>query len=186
MKKLIVAFIMSVGLYAGGDLPEVAYVAYDEPQPSPFYVGIGIGFDAEYGRYYDSFNIAYDYDIDEGYSNISILAGAVVAREGALGLAVEARLSNSFDEYGVDTWGIYAKPEFEANRSFTVFGVIGYQNITTYDYTYDATGIGVGGVVMFTDSIGAQVDYIYSFIAEDEYGFIPEYSNITASVLYKF
>lgn len=99
---------------------------------------------------------------------------------------MEGRASWSFNEYGVDTWGIYAKPEIETSKSFTVFGVVGYQNITSYEVTYDATGLGIGGAFLFTDNLGVQVDYIYSFITEDDFGFAPEYANLTASILYKF
>jgi len=34
--------------------------------------------------------------------------------------------------------------------------------------------------------MGVMVDYIYSFIDEDEYGFTPEYANLTGSLVYKF
>ena len=76
--------------------------------------------------------------------------------------------------------------EIEVGKGFTTFAVIGYQNITTYEYTYDALGLGLGGAYLFTDYIGVQVDYIYSYIAEDEFGITPEYANLTASLIYKF
>lgn len=178
IKKYLIGLMLSASLMAGGDLPEiepVSYVGYEEPQASPFYAGAGIGLDNEqewYGEY--------------DYNNISLFAGAVVAREGTLGLALEGRVAWSLDDYGVDSWGIYAKPEIDIDSSFIAFIIIGYQNLITYDYTYDAVGVGIGGVFMFTDSVGVQADYIYSFIEEDEFGYTPEYSNLTASILYKF
>ena len=175
MKKIILAIMLSVGLLAGGDLPDVTYITEEAPQASPFFLGIGVGLDTE---------IEYDYEYD--YSNVSLLAGAIVAREGALGLAIEARLSSTLDDYGVDTFGLYLKPEIETTSEFTVFGIIGYQSLSAYDYTYDAVGIGVGGVMMFTERFGVQADYIYSIIEEDEFGFTPQYANLTASLLYRF
>ncbi len=189
MKNIFVTLLLSVGLLAGGDLPEIEPVEYMEVetiQPSPFYVGAGIGIDEEAGRYYDYYDPYSDYEYKNGYTNLSVLAGAVIAREGSLGLAVEGRASWSFDDYGVDSWGVYVKPEFDSDKGFTVFGILGYQELTQYEYTYDATGIGVGGVFLFNDNVGVMVDYIYSYIAEDEYGFTPSYGNLTGSLIYKF
>ena len=179
MKKILIALMLSAGLHAGGDLPEVEYVYADDPQTSPFYIGAGLASDYERN--------SYDYyDVDTGYTNVSVLAGAAVAREGSLGLAIEGRVSWSLDEYGVDAASIYLKPEIEVGKGFTTFAVIGYQNITTYEYSYDALGLGIGGAYLFTDYVGVQVDYIYSYIAEDEFGITPEYANLTASLIYKF
>jgi hypothetical protein len=175
MKKIILSTLLGSMLCAGGDLPEVTYVDVESPQASPFYAGIGFGVDDEV-----------ESDFNDGYSNVSLFMGAVVAREGTLALAVEARLATTLDDYGVDSWGLYIKPEIDFDGSFQLFGILGYQNLTTYDYTYDATGLGVGGVYMFNDNIGVQLDYIYSFIADDEYGYTPEYANATASLLYRF
>ena len=190
MYKIVLSVLLSAGLLAGGDLPEIEPVEYitvmDEPQTSPFYVGVGYGIDGEAGRYYDYDSSYYDYEYTDSYSNVSVLAGAVVAREGSLGLAVEGRASWSLDEYGVDTWGVFVKPEFDSDKGFAVFGIFGYQELTQYEHTYDAIGLGVGGVYLFTDNVGVIVDYIYSFIDEDEYGFTPEYANLTGSLIYKF
>ena len=176
MKKIVLATMLSGMLLAGGDLPEVEYITVEEaPQSNPFYIGIGVGADTE---------TEYDYQYD--YSNVSLLAGALVAREGALGLAIEARLSSTLDDYGVDTLGLYLKPEFETTSEFTVFGILGYQSLSAYEFTYDAIGVGIGGVMMFTEQFGAQVDYVYSVIEEDVFGFTPEYANLTVSAIYKF
>jgi len=179
MNKIVLSVLLSVGLLAGGDLPEIEPVEYitvmDEPQVSPFYVGAGVGVDNEsewYGDY--------------SYSNVSLLAGAVVAREGNLGLALEGRATWSFDEYGVDSWEVFVKPEVEATSSVTVYGIFGYQKLYAYDFDYDALGVGVGAGYMFSDSIGVIVDYVYSIIEEDEFGYVPEYDNLTVSIVYAF
>ena len=179
MKKVLLSALFSVGLLAGGDLPEIEPVEYItvgvDPEPSPFYIGIGVGSDIEK-----------EWDGNYDYSNLSVLAGAIVAREGSLDLSIEGRAAWSFDEYGVDSYGIYLKPELDTDKSFKVFGLLGYQSLTTYDYDYDAIGIGIGGIIAFGDSLGVQVDYVYSILDEDVFGFTPEYGNLTASVLYKF
>jgi hypothetical protein len=188
LNKIKLRALLCTGFYDGGDYPDiepVTYVNVDTPEANPFYVGAGFGTDTEKDKYYDVIP-SLDHDIDEQYFNASILVGAVVATEGALDLAIEGRASISTDTYGVDAWGIYAKPELNVDDQFTLFGIIGYQQITTYDNQYDATGLGAGGTFLFTDSVGIQLDYIYSFIAEDEFGYVPEYTNVTASLLYKF
>ena len=190
MKQILVALMLSVGLYAGGDIvadiEPIVYEAVEAPVKSPFYVGAGFGIDNEVSRYYDAMNALLDYDIDQSYTNISLLGGAVVASEGSLALAVEGRVAWTLDDYGVDSWGVFGKPEFEVSTGLVLFGLLGYQEITTYDYIYDALGLGAGIGYDFTDSLGVQVDYVYSVIGEDDFGYIPEYSNLTASLLYKF
>ncbi len=190
MKQILVALMLSAGLYAGGsivaDIEPITYVEVETPTASPFYIGAGFGIDNEVSRYYDAMSVLLDYDIDQSYSNISLLGGAVVAAEGNLALAVEGRVAFTLDDYGVDSWSVFGKPEIEVGAGLVLFGLIGYQDITTYDYDYDALGLGAGVGYDFTDNIGVQVDYVYSVISEDDFGYVPEYSNLTASLLYKF
>ncbi len=192
MKKILLTLVMSVGLYAGGSIPDIIPVYEYESEPlqvSPFYVGAGFGFDKEVGNYYiyEYSPTLVEYQYTEYYTNVSLFGGAVAVREGQFALALESRLSWSTDDYGIDAWGVFIKPEFDINDNFTLFGLIGYQQLSIPDdITYDATGLGLGGKYMFTDEFGTQVDYVYSYIGEDEFGFEPEYGNFTVSVLYNF
>ena len=180
MKQILMSVMASVMLYAGGelvaDIEPIEYITVtEEPQASPFYLGAGIGIDNES-----------EWDGDYSYSNLSLLAGAIIAREGNLGLALEGRATWSFDEYGVDSWEIFVKPEVEVDKSFAVYGILGYQKLYAYDFDHNAFGVGAGAAYMLNDSIGVMVDYVYSVIAEDEFGYVPEYDNLTASILYRF
>ena len=67
-----------------------------------------------------------------------------------------------------------------------MYGILGYQKLYAYDFDHNAFGVGAGAAYMLNDSIGVMVDYVYSVIAEDEFGYVPEYDNLTASILYRF
>ncbi len=191
MKKILVALAMSVGLYAGGslvvDIEPTTYIEEEvAPTPSPFYAGVGFGIDNENTRLYNSANGKEYVEFNEGYSNVSLFAGATLITEGTFGLAAEGRAAWTLDDYGVDSWGVFLKPEIEMVQGVTVFGLLGYQAITPVDFEYDALGVGAGLMYVFNDNIGAQVDYVYSVIEEDEFGFIPGYENLTMSLFYRF
>jgi len=180
MNKIVLSVMVSAMLFAGGelvaDIEPIEYITVtEEPQASPFYLGVGYIVDEEVD-YYGTYN----------YSGLTVMAGAVVAREGTMGLAIEGRVSGSFDDYGVSSYGIYAKPEIELGKDFTTFLVVGYQRLSTYEMDINALGIGVGGAFFFTDSLGVQADWIYSSTEKDEFDFQPEYSSLTASILYRF
>ena len=175
MKKSLVALFATTALMAGGSLPDVTYITEEAPQSSPFYGTISVGIDSE--RTYSG---------DYTYTDVSISLGAVVAREGQLGLAVEGVISSSFDTYGVYGYGLYVKPEIELNEGITTFAIIGYQKLYTYDMDVDALGLGIGGAFMVSDRIGIQASWIYSIVEEDIDFVQPEYSNTSIGLLYRF
>ena len=130
MNKIVLSVMLSVGVFAGGelvaDIEPIEYITVtEEPQASPFYLGAGIGIDNES-----------EWDGDYSYSNLSLLAGAIIAREGNLGLALEGRATWSFDEYGaLGTGGILDDilligPQLEG------CGVFFYQCIAIWPYTF--------------------------------------------------
>ena len=192
MKKfnLSLVTILAMGTFAvaGGDIepvaePVVEVVASDD---SGFYIGgaysltnTSVDYHTEYGDY-DGYHSERTGTRERDNNAYMLLAGYQFNQY----LSVEGRYWNSMDETNeerndgeeidewsdgaFEAWGIYVKPMYPVTEAFSVYGLLGYGNVSIDDdYWNDAPLVdesgfqwGIGASYAFTENLSLFGDFV--------------------------
>ena len=126
------------------------------------YVGIGYGFGTTSVSVdgFGSNSLVGTTDSDNVFIQAGYNFNSFVAVEGRYGYGVE----NGFDNTSVDTFALYAKPQFPVTSELNVYGLLGYAWSTSYcdtcfDTDFDGLAYGLGASYEVTPKVEVFVDY---------------------------
>ena len=185
MKKIVlsVAAVLAMSSFAvgGGDIAPVVVPVQVVPEEdnSNFYLGLGMVYNRTYSGNSGWFNNApATQDETGGFTGV---AGYNFNEY----VAVEGRISKTFfeeDYADVTTYSLFLKPQYPITEDFTVYGLLGFGNVTVQGAMGDEPGDpanngkdilnettfqwGIGASYDVTESLSVFVDY--TLLANDE------------------